>query len=201
LVRHGVTAWNAAGRFQGQSDVVLCGEGVAQARAIASRLSAEAVDRLYSSDLKRSYDTARIVAAALDAPVVSDPRLREFAFGQWEGLTWAEIVAARPHLRDLTVTDAQRYRPEGGETFAHVTARVRSFLDEVAREGDDHVVVVTHAGPIHAMLDLLGVFAREDREDAFAYAIAPGSLTRIAMEPDGARLIILSDVEHLNSTR
>jgi broad specificity phosphatase PhoE len=201
-VRHGATAWNAAGRFQGQSDVGLSPEGRDQARAIALHLSAEGIDRIYASDLERSYETARTLAAPHGLGVIADPRLREFAFGDWEGLTWAEIVAARPHLGVADLTDASRYRPEGGETFADVTARVRAFVGDLrARDDRGHVVVVTHAGPLHAMLDVLGVVATENAEGHSVRSIfLPASLTRVTMEADGARLITLSNVRHLHST-
>jgi len=200
LIRHGSTAWNASGRFQGQSDVELSLEGRNQAHAIASILSSERVDRVYASDLARSHETARIVAAPHGVVAIADSRLREFAFGQWEGLTWAEIVATRPHLRALAVTDAGRYRPEGGETFADVSARVRSFVDELRAGDGGHVVVVTHAGALHAMLDVLGVVVSENAEEnALRIAFSPASLTRITMEADGARLITLNDVRHLHS--
>jgi broad specificity phosphatase PhoE len=199
LVRHGATLWNATGRFQGQSDVALSPEGSAQAEAIAQRLSSDPIDRIYASDLERSYETARIVAAPHGLEVTRDPRLREFAFGEWEGLTWSEIVATRPHLRDLVVSNAERYRPEGGESYADVSARVRTFLHDLP-SGEERVAVVTHAGPLHAMLDVLGVFAAEHGgRVAAARAFAPASLTHVAMEAGGARLITLSDVQHLNS--
>ncbi len=177
----------------------LSAEGRDQARAIAAALSRERIDRFYSSDLERAYETARIVAAPHGAIVTTDERLREFEFGKWEGLTWAEILATRPHLRPMTVADADRYRPEGGESFADVTARVRAFVEELRPGDGGHVVVVTHAGPLHALTDVLGVFAGQ--EDAIVRrAFSPASLTRVAMEADGARLITLNDVRHLHST-
>ncbi|MEO6834804.1 MAG: histidine phosphatase family protein, partial [Candidatus Tumulicola sp.] len=157
LVRHGATTWNATGRFQGRTDVELSPEGREQAQAIALRLSHERIDCIYSSDLVRANETARIVAAPHGLAVTTDERLREFDFGEWEGSTWDEIVVARPHLRDLGATAANRYAPEGGETFDDVQARVRSFLDDLRARDAGHAVVVTHAGPLHAALAVLGL--------------------------------------------
>ncbi|MGA8535482.1 MAG: histidine phosphatase family protein [Candidatus Tumulicola sp.] len=199
-MRHGATAWNAAGRFQGQSDVELSPEGRAQARATSQHLSPERIDAIFASDLARALETARIVAEPHGVAVTADPRLREFDFGTWEGLTWAEITATRPELRDLGATAAQRYRPEGGESFADVAARVRAFVDEVTAGNRGHIVVVTHAGPLHAMLDVLGVFAEGDAGESLRRRFLPGSVTRVAMDAGTARLITLSDVRHLDPT-
>jgi broad specificity phosphatase PhoE len=196
-VRHGATVWNATGRFQGHSDVELSPKGREQARAVAAALSTERIDRFYASDLQRAYETATIVAAPHGLPVTPDSRLREFEFGQWEGLTWAEIVADRPHLRTMGLTDAGRYRPEGGESFTDVTARVRAFLDEL-QSGEGQIVIVAHAGPLHAALDVLGVARGNDQETRRSFS--PASLTRITMDAGEARLITLNDVRHLHST-
>jgi broad specificity phosphatase PhoE len=179
--------------------VKLSTDGRDQAQAIAAALARERIDRFYASDLERAYETARIVAAPHGAIVTRDARLREFDFGKWEGLTWGEIVATRPHLRSLALADADRYHPEGGESFAEVTARVRAFVEDLRARDGGHVVVVTHAGPLHAMIDVLGVFGGLEIAPQ-RRAFSPASLTRVAMEADGARLITLNDVRHLHST-
>jgi len=191
-VRHGATAWNAERRFQGQSDVPLSDEGRRQAQAIARVLAHETVDAVYASDLSRALETARIVAEPHPVAVRADPRLREFDFGAWEGLTWDEIVASRPHLQSLERTRAAVYEPEGGETFARVRERVAAVLSEILAAGSGHVVVVTHAGPLHATMAELGF------QDAGATFVTAG-ITRVAMEEGRPRLITLSDVRHLYS--
>ena len=81
LVRHGMTDWNLQGRIQGIKDIPLSEEGRSQARAVARRLGCEEWHRIYSSDLIRAAETARMVADALKLPVTLDSRLREKAFG------------------------------------------------------------------------------------------------------------------------
>src|SRR5581483_11305534 len=93
LVRHGETDWNAERRWQGHADVPLNARGREQARALAEELAGESIDAIYSSDLSRAQDTADIVGARLDVPVVVDPDLREIDVGPVEGLTAEESAA------------------------------------------------------------------------------------------------------------
>jgi broad specificity phosphatase PhoE len=195
LVRHGPTQWNAQDRFQGRSDIPLSLDGRADASAIAAALRDERIDKIYSSDLIRAMETARIIAEGCGTQVVAERRLREFDFGRWEGLTWREIVAANPHLASRPPAAATLYAPEGGETFADVCKRVREFLDDLrAEDPDARVLVVTHAGPLHAFLALLDLTKPAADFDRFA----PGGITRVALDENGARLIALNDRRHLD---
>lgn len=179
--------------------MALSAHGRAQAEAIARRLAAERIDRLYSSDLVRARETARIVGAPHGRSATVDARLREFSFGAWEGLTWDEILARHPHLREAGRTSAGLYVPEGGETFADLRARVNSFLDELRARDDERVVLVTHAGPLHAALAVLEAVPLDDAGAPLGVRFSPASVTRITMEGGRARLITLNDVGHLDS--
>lgn len=199
-MRHGATQWNASRRFQGHTDIELSDEGRAQARALAQRLATDRFDRVYASDLRRARETAQIIAEPHGLPVTEDRRLREFAFGDWEGLTWAEIVADRPHLRDVGVGAAKLYEPEGGETFAAVCQRMQAFLDEVQARPEAHVLVVTHAGPLHAAMAVLDPVDPNAVQRESHVTFAPASFSRLAMERGRARLITLNDVRHFDPT-
>jgi broad specificity phosphatase PhoE len=156
-VRHGRTAWNARKRFQGHTDVPLDDEGRAQAAALAALLRDERIDAAVSSDLGRAAETARLVLGAHDVRLRLDPDWREMRFGDWEGLTWDEIVAANPSLGSGGETSVKDYTPGGGETFEELCARVARAVERVASEvADDGVALVaTHAGPLHALLSVL----------------------------------------------
>jgi broad specificity phosphatase PhoE len=197
FVRHGETAWNAEHRFQGQSDVPLSPRGAAQAAALQRALKATPFTHAYSSDLIRALETARTILAGRDLAIVTDVRLREFDFGQWEGLTWVEIVARWPELERRIPTQARLYEPIGGERFEHVIARVRAFLDDVrANAAVKCALIATHAGALHAAMEVL----RPDGFDPLSMVFSTASITRIAMEGDRARIISLNDVDHLHST-
>jgi broad specificity phosphatase PhoE len=172
--------------------VPLSEEGRTQARRLSARLRGERFDVIYASDLIRAVETASIVAEPHGLAVRQDARLREFDFGAWEGLTWDEIVATRPHLQEQALTAASLYAPDGGETFALVCERIRPFFDELRGNPVGHAAIVMHAGPLHAALAVLGLAAEGQR-------FGPASLTRITMEEGHPRLISLSDVRHLDS--
>jgi broad specificity phosphatase PhoE len=156
-VRHGRTAWNADKRFQGHVDIPLDDEGRAQATALAALLRDERIDAAVSSDLERATETARIVLGSRDLPLRLDPDWREMRFGDWEGLTWEQILAANPQLDPANETAVKEYTPAGGESFDELRARVRRAADRAAGEvaEDGVVLVATHAGPLHALLSVL----------------------------------------------
>ena len=145
LVRHGETDWNAAGRVQGHSDRPLTARGREQARALAAALAAEALDIVYTSDLERACDTAGAVAESRGLEVRTHPGLREKDFGTWEGLTDVEVLARFPEARRGHWGDA--------ETADEMATRMLETLREIAaRHQGERVLVVTHGGPLRAVL-------------------------------------------------
>jgi len=191
-VRHGRTAWNAAQRFQGRTDVPLSEEGRAQARAVAEKVLDLHFDRAYASDLSRALETAQIIVRTHEVPIAIDARLREFDFGAWEGLTWPQIEERFPQLRGAVRTTASAYAPQGGESFAQVRERVRAFLDDV-RALDGCALVVTHAGVLHAVFaELAEHFEMSTPVEHLNFA--PASITRIVLEGTRARLVTFNEV-------
>jgi broad specificity phosphatase PhoE len=132
-------------------------EGRAQATALATLVRGERIDAAVSSDLARAAETARIVLGARDVPLRLDPDWREMQFGEWEGLTWEQILAANPQLDPASKTAVNAYTPGGGETFDALCARVERAVERIVAEAPDDatVLVATHAGPLHALLRVL----------------------------------------------
>ena len=150
LARHGETDWNRDHRWQGHEGPPLNETGRRQARGLAERL--HDLDALYSSDTIRVRETAETVAARHGIRLHTDARLREMAFGVWEGLT-------RPEIERLHGDDFERWltgglpTPAGGEPDGAVAERVLSALLEIAASHPhDRVLVVTSGGPIRAAL-------------------------------------------------
>jgi broad specificity phosphatase PhoE len=149
LARHGETDWNREHRWQGQSDTPLNDTGRKQARALAEELAGEPLDAVYSSDLIRAHETARVVAEQRGLDVVAIRDLRERSFGSLEGLTTDEIQARYPGI-ELPWSD--------GETREAMAERVLGALKRIAETHPDaHVLVVSHGGPLRAVLTHCGL--------------------------------------------
>jgi broad specificity phosphatase PhoE len=155
LVRHGQSTWNAARRIQGQTlDVPLTALGESQAGQAASRLAGSGARTVYSSDLRRSLQTALPIAGRLGVVVTVDPDLRERCLGRFEGQQSDEAWAAA----DAAWGDP-RWRPPGGESIHDVCARISRFLRRLrARADGAPVVVVTHGDTAGIALGLLRGF-------------------------------------------
>jgi broad specificity phosphatase PhoE len=150
LVRHGETDWNLERRVQGHTDRPLNETGRAQARTLADDLAGEDIDVVYSSDLIRAHETARIVAEPRGLAVTAIPELRERDFGTWEGLTDDDISTRFPDAHHRAWGDA--------ETKEEMAERVFEALRRIsAAHGDGRVLVVTHGGPLRAVLTHCGV--------------------------------------------
>jgi len=150
LIRHGQSAWNAVGRWQGQQDPPLTDLGRAQARRAAGALGA--VDAVWASTLERALETGVILSGEIGVgPVVVDDALIERHAGEWEGLTRAEVELHSPGFLD----DGRR--PPGWESDEDLQARALPALDRIvdAHHGGD-VAVVTHGGVIYAIERFLG---------------------------------------------
>ncbi|MGB2875958.1 MAG: histidine phosphatase family protein [Gaiellaceae bacterium] len=149
LVRHGETDWNLGDRFQGHADPPLNETGRAQARELADSLAGRSFAAVYSSPLRRAFETAEIVAAPHGLEAVPVEGLREVDVGSWQGLTRDEIEQRFPdHFRRWL-----EYREgwEDGETYGQMSSRVVATLVELAERHDgEEALVVTHGGPIRA---------------------------------------------------
>jgi broad specificity phosphatase PhoE len=154
LARHGQTAWNAAGRLQGHTDIELDSTGREQARALADAVRDVGITRVWSSDLARARETAAIVATELGLPPPAvDPDLRERSFGVFEGLTRDECVANHPDAwRDWV---AQTSHPPGGEPRVDAILRMQRAMLRVVADGTS--LVVSHGGVMRLwLMELLG---------------------------------------------
>jgi broad specificity phosphatase PhoE len=195
VIRHGRTAWNAAGRLQGQRDTSLSAEGRAQAAAVAGRLAAEPIDQGFCSDLSRARETAAPLASARGLTFRPTPPLRELDFGQWEGMTFQQIQAAGPTEAAAWVRDPFHCSPPGGETAAMLAERIAGFWQNVLSLDQPHVertiVVVTHSGPGRMLISLaLGLSG----EHHGRFQLRPGSISQLEVHDGYGILVGVNDV-------
>ena len=159
LVRHGETEWNSDKRIQGSVDVPLSEAGRAQAEALARAMEEEGLrpDRVYTSDLQRSSETGRIVAARLHAPAPqASPLLRELDCGEWEGRLIDDLRQNEPALYETWLDDPAFPLP-GGESVLQLRARAERFFAEKEEElgASRRVLIVAHGLMNRMILSLL----------------------------------------------
>ena len=152
VVRHGETVWNTLGLQQGHLNSELTPLGIAQAKALAAMLAERRFDLLYSSDLGRALQTARILSAALGLEVHPDPRLRERQMGVMQGLTLAEFGERYPlEMAAFRSGDPDHVIP-GGESLRACTEKCIACMEEIAREYPRaQVLIVTHSGVLYGL--------------------------------------------------
>ena len=152
LVRHGETAWNHAGRLQGQTDVELSDFGREQARRLGARLEREEITAAYSSDLARCAETSAIALAGRGLVAGLVPGLREVHLGEWQGRTTAELRAAMPAELERVWGNPVDEAPRGGESRRQLQERVvAAVVDIAARHSGEQVLVVSHGGALRAL--------------------------------------------------
>jgi broad specificity phosphatase PhoE len=189
-VRHGETDWNVEQRLQGHRDTALNTRGRVQAAhcsgVLRDLLACErgaATDCAYvSSPLKRARETMEILRAGLELPARAyavDERLIEIAFGEWEGLTLAEIEARWPNAVAERERDKWGFTPPGGESYRDVTARVGAWYATVTRD----TVVAAHGGVGRALIAYFNILphqeaAHGDIIHGAVYVFAGGRMAR-----------------------
>ncbi len=155
LVRHGEAAANIEMRYLGSQDDALTERGTWQAEQLAHALGQLPITAVYTSPLRRTAMTAAAIAQACNLPVQADVRLREGAFGAWEGLTRAEVLARSDQDAALL---AQWERDPGcappeGDSLETVQSRSLACIQDLqTRHPDDWIVLVSHVSPIKALL-------------------------------------------------
>ena len=192
LVRHGETEWNQQRRYQGQTDIPLNEIGREQALTIAPRMKAYDIDVVYSSDLKRAFETAAIISESVGMDIQPDQRLRELSFGVFEGLTFAQIEEQWPKELAAWMIDRSNTPPEG-ESMEQFAARLDDFLVHIrANHQDETVLIVSHGGSLKQIIrTLLGL----NGSTGWTFKLSNCSLTEISLY-DPPLLARLNDRGH-----
>ena len=195
-IRHGETAWNVDTRIQGQLDVPLNDKGLWQARRLGQALADEGITALYSSDLQRALQTAQAVAAACALEVVTDTGLRERAFGEFEGLTWAEIERDHPAQSERWRRRDPDFGPASGEVLADFYARCVACVTALAeRHPGEVVAMVAHGGVLDC---LYRAATRVDLRAPRSWQLGNASINRLLHTPQGLTLVGWADTGHLD---
>lgn len=153
LVRHGQTQANLDGVYSGISETPLTELGTTQAKALGKMLHPVTFDKVFCSELGRAQHTMRLVLASRDFPAITEPRLNEMNFGDWE----------LRHHRDLQRLDAENYAawchdwqnviPTNGEGFPLFSRRVQALAQEfIERQSEENILIVSHQGVLSLLI-------------------------------------------------
>jgi ribonuclease H / adenosylcobalamin/alpha-ribazole phosphatase len=195
LLRHGQTEHTPERRFSGRNDLPLSLTGQAEAEAAGERAEALGIDVVLASPLRRTRETAEIVAGSLGLSVAFDEDLVELDFGKLEGLSGEEARTAHPLAVRRFMSDVTVAAP-GGESIADVSARVararRRILSEHAGRT---VLVVSHVTPIKLLL-AAGLGAGDDV--VHRVFLEAASLSTVTWSSDGRTSVrLVNDTAHL----
>ena len=198
LIRHGDLGEDFRGRYIGRTDPPLSDEGRRQAETLIeplSRLPREAALRV--SPLRRTRETAEIAFGG-DAGFAFDPDLREIDFGRWEGMRFAEILAAEPTAVDRWAVLDEDFTFPDGEGIADFRRRVGAAAGRIIAEPAGTVAVVAHGGVIRFLIcRLLGI---RDREHLL-FEIGTASVSEIRIADGRGVLTLLNERCHLEAGR
>jgi probable phosphoglycerate mutase len=196
-IRHGETDWNVEGRIQGQLDIPLNPTGLWQAQRVAGALADEAIDAIYASDLLRARQTARAIAGSLGLPVLDDPGLRERGFGEFEGVSFAEIAERWPEQARRWRSRDPSFGPPGGETLDEFFGRsIATATRLAARHPGQTIALVAHGGVMDC---LYRAAARLALDAPRTWQLGNASVNRLLYSPQGFTMIGWSDTHHLDA--
>ena len=196
MVRHGATQLSAEDRFAGAVEVELSEEGKFQASRLAERLADDHIAAVYSSPMKRTLQTATILAAPHRLPVTPRDGLREIHHGHWESMRRADVEAQFSDEYAAWEEDPFTFAPQGGEAGVNVIARALPIIREIVLDHPgQNVLVISHKATLRLIISsLLGFDARgyRDRLDQ-----SPACLNVLDFkDPVRARLMLFNDVSH-----
>lgn len=196
LIRHGETDWNRERRLQGQLDVPLNTQGLEQAAQLGKALARERFDAVYASDLSRAKQTAQALADEVGVTVRDDAGLRERCYGQFEGLTYAEVAAQHPADFDAWQNRVPEFAPPGGETLTEFHERaVEAALRLIRRHPGERIALVSHGGVLDCLYRHANAMTLTEPRQ---HELRNASINRLSS--DGHQLTVLQwgDVAHLD---
>lgn len=209
LIRHGDVAGNSGAHrtFAGARDLELTARGLLQVGAIATRMEGVHLDAVYASTLQRAWRTADAIAASHDLPVTRLAAWNEVNYGEWEGLSEAEIAASYGDLWRARVADPWKIAPPGGESYLMLWRRLAPAWNQITREHQNQsIAIVGHNGSLRVLLcELLGA----PPSNARRLHIGNCSLTKVNVESADAPDVAASGaklegpplvIEYINDT-
>ncbi|MBU5668346.1 histidine phosphatase family protein [Peptoniphilus sp. MSJ-1] len=161
FTRHGETEWNKEDIIQGHLDSPLTDKGIEMGKSLREKSKDIKFDKIYSSDLKRALDTAKLIAG--DREVITTPLLREINVGDWSGRKITDVKVEDSELYNDYFNHPEKYNRDDGESIFDLMNRVEKFFEEaIYPEEDENILIVAHGVTIVAMFDIIEKIAVKD---------------------------------------
>lgn len=194
IIRHGETLWNVEGRLQGQTDTQLDENGIRLAKVTAEGMRDIPFDLAISSPLSRALDTAKIILEGRKVPILTDNRITELSFGDWEGLGCHKDNYEIPseHFSDFYLNPMKFVPGEGGETIPQLCSRTREFYEELTANPeyqDKTILIASHGCAVRAILN--NVY--QDKEDFWRGHVPMNCAVNIVDVVDGVSTLVEED--------
>jgi len=193
LIRHGATDWNLKKRYCGLTDIGLNETGKAQARCLHKRLKKELIHKVYSSDRKRAFQTAKIIFKGREIEKITE--LEEMGFGRFEGLTYSETMKKFKRVYKKWLKDPFGVTIPDGENLEDFKKRViRTIKNIILINKNKTVAIVSHGGPLGIFLNYI-----LKSRDFWKQIPASASLSIVECTNGKLKIKLLNDTSHLGS--
>lgn len=192
ITRHGQTEWNVVRRLQGTSNSPLTEKGKRDAKRLGEALASVPIDTVYSSDLLRAQQTARLIIGDR-APVQIEPLLREIHMGAWEGRLLKELERDEPEIYDAFTAGSAEFHPPGGESMREVWDRCVRMREKLMQDEADTILLVTHGKTQGLLLALLQGFAF----GGATQVLEGTALSRFTYENGVFHPVVIGDTSHM----
>jgi len=189
LIRHGEVEGHEEKRYNGQADVAVTPKGNAQLGMLQLRMQKLPISAVYTSDLGRCVDGARLLAAGYGLKPVAEQNLRELDAGKWEGMTWAEIQKQYPKEWKARLKDIVNVPMPEGENLLALAKRIRPVIKKIVKAHmGEEIIIVAHGGVNRViLLDAIGA----PLESLFSIEQDFGCLNSIDYYKDGNSVVRL----------
>jgi len=198
ITRHGETDWNVGEVFRGRIDVGLNETGLAQAKALGHHMADLDVEAVYSSPLKRAFDTARAVAVYHGLEVSIAPDLVDFNYGSWQGMSHNDVREKYADLYHKWLTAPHKVTMPDGESLDEATERARKVADDIVAGHKGTVVLVSHR-----VINKVLICSLLDLDNSHFWNIRQDVTGMTTFEYEGGQFILTghNDISHLGKTR
>ena len=155
LIRHGQTDWNKGRKLQGRTDIPLNENGRAVAELTREGFKEIPFDMAFTSPLKRARETAEIILAGRNIPIIDDERVIEVNFGEYEG---CDFDLPDEYIQNFFSAPEKYFSIHGTETMESIFGRMQSFLQDLYQNEelqDKTILVSTHGAALSGLLTVI----------------------------------------------